>query len=221
MIEALIFDFDGVILDTETPDFGTWRDEFELHGVELERSLWSRFIGGGAGTFDVCAHLEGLLGRSIDRELVRTRRRRRYLEIVESSPLLPGVTDCMAQVRELGLKVGVASSSNREWVEGHLARRDLMRSVDSVKSRDDVTSVKPDPELFLASAESLGVRPDRCLAIEDSANGVTAATRAGMFCVVVTNPMTRDMAVGHADLRLNALSAIPLAELLQRAVRSH
>ena len=221
VIEALIFDFDGVILDTETPDFGTWRDEFELHGVELERSLWSSFIGGGAGTFDVYAHLEGLLGRSVDRELVRVRRRRRYLEIVESSPLLPGVTDRMVQARELGLKVGVASSSNREWVEGHLVRRDLMRLVDSVRSRDDVSSVKPDPELFLASAGSMGVRPGACLAIEDSANGVTAATGAGMFCVVVTNPMTKDMALGHADLRLDALSDMPLAELLERAANSH
>ena len=221
MIDALIFDFDGVILDTETPDFGTWRDEFEHHGVELDRSLWSSFIGGGGGAFDVCAHLEEQAGRPIDRELVRARRRRRYLNIVESSPLLPGVTEYMVQARELGLKVGVASSSDRKWVEGHLARRDLMRLVDSVKSRDDVASVKPDPELFLASAESLGVRPGRCLAIEDSANGVTAATRAGMFCVVVSNPMTRDMDVGHADLRLNALSDMPLAELLERAVKPH
>ena len=218
-IDAVIFDFDGVILDTETPDFGTWREEFELHGVELDRSLWSSFIGGSAGTFDVYAYLEQQVGRPIDRELVRTRRRRRYLDIVESSPLLPGVTDYLIQSRELGLKVGVASSSNREWVEGHLGRRDLLRLVDSVRSRDDVASVKPDPELFLASAESLGVRPDRCLAIEDSANGVTAATRAGMFCVVVPNPMTKDMAVGHADLRLNALSDMPLAELLERAVK--
>lgn len=221
MIDALIFDFDGVILDTETPDFGTWREEFERHGVELDRSLWSSFIGGGAGTFDVYAHLEKQVGRPIDREIIRVRRRRRYLDLVESSPLLPGVADYLAGARRMGLKVGVASSSNREWVEGHLARRDLRRFVESVKSRDDVTSVKPDPELFLASAESLEVRPDRCLAIEDSANGVTAATRAGMFCVVVTNPMTRDMAVGHADLRLNALSDITLAELLERAVRSH
>jgi putative hydrolase of the HAD superfamily len=96
-----------------------------------------------------------------------------------------------------------------------------MRFVDSVRCRDDVTNVKPDPELFLASAKSLGVRPDRCMAIEDSANGVTAATRAGMFCVVVTNPMTTDMAVGHADLRLNALSDMPLAKLLKRACESH
>ena len=217
MIEAVIFDFDGVIIDTETPDFATWQDEFQSHSVELDRSLWSRFIGGGVGTLDLYRHLEELTGRPIDREAIRERRRRRYMAIIDSSSLLPGVMEYLVQARKLGLGVGVASSSTRDWVEGHLTRRELLEYFDSLKSRDDVANVKPDPELYLASAESLEVRPEGCLAIEDSANGVIAAKRAGMFCVAVPNPMTRDMALEQADLRLETLSSMPLHVLLERA----
>ena len=104
----------------------------------------------------------------------------------------------LVQARELGLGLGVASSSTRDWAEGHLSSRDLLGYFDSLQFRDDVANVKPDPELYLASAESLEVHPEGCLAIEDSANGAAAAKRAGMFCVAVPNPMTRDMALEHA-----------------------
>ena len=120
LIEAVIFDFDGVIIDTETPDYSSWQEVFNAHGVDLDRSLWARFIGGRVETFDVYQHLEDLIGGRLDRDAVRQERRRRYLSCVESSPVLPGVLDYIQEARELGLKLGVASSSNRAWVEGHL-----------------------------------------------------------------------------------------------------
>lgn len=215
-IEAVIFDFDGVIVETETPDFETWRDEYMYHGVELDRSLWAGFVGGRPGIFDPYRHLEKLVGHPVDRDLVGARRRERYLSRVESSPVLPGVVDYMTGAEALGLKLGVASSSSRQWVEGHLTKRDLMRYVGAVRCRDDVEHVKPNPELFLAAAAALGVAPARCVVIEDSANGVTAAKRAGMYCVVVPNAMTRDMAVDHADLRLGSLGDVALADLVGR-----
>lgn len=218
-IEAVIFDFDGVIIETETPDFETWRDEFASHGVELDRSLWAGFVGGRPGIFDPYGHLAKLTGHSIDRDVVGARRRKRYLSRVESSPVLPGVVDYMAGAKAMDLKLGVASSSSREWVEGHLTRRDLMRYVGAVRCRDDVAQVKPDPELFLSAAAALDVVPARCVVIEDSANGVTAAKRAGMYCVVVPNAMTMDMAVDHADLRLGSLDEIGLPDLLKRLGR--
>ena len=216
IIEAVIFDFDGVIIETETPDYETWRDEFVTHGVELDLSLWSGFVGGRPGTFDIYGHLEGLAGYAVDRDLVGKRRRTRYLSRVDSSPILPGVVDYMTGAETLGLKLGVASSSSRQWVEGHLNNRDLMRYVGAVRCRDDVTNVKPDPALFLSAAAALGVAPAHCVVIEDSANGVTAAKRAGMYCVVVPNSMTKDMAVDHADLRLRSLGDVTLSDLIVR-----
>ncbi|MCH7745321.1 MAG: HAD-IA family hydrolase [Chloroflexi bacterium] len=215
MIDTLIFDFDGIIIDTETPDYLSWQEVYHSRGVELERSLWSEFIGGG-DVFDAHQYLEKLTGNRIDRDALREQRRRRYLEIIEAKPLLPGVMDYILEAKKLGLKLGVASSSSRDWVEGHLAGRDILRHFVSVKSSNDVSNVKPDPELYLISVAQMGTQPENALAIEDSANGVTAAKRAGLYCVAVPNEMTKDMQIDHADLRLESLSEMPLKSLLAR-----
>ena len=216
VIRALIFDFDGVILDTETPDYQTWQDVFQSHGVELERSLWDGFIGGSSATFDAPRHLEELTGVRVDREAIRRQRRQRYLDLIDASPVLPGVVDYITEAKSLGLKLGLASSSTLDWVEGHLARRRLLGHFDSIRARDHVDNVKPDPELYLASLEQLEVGPDEALVIEDSANGVTAAKKAGLYCVLVPNPMTKDLPIHNADIRLRALSDMPLSTLLEK-----
>ena len=217
MIEALVFDFDGVVIDTETPDYLTWQQTFESYGVELERSLWTQSIGGGEGDFDFYRHLEELSGRRVDREAVRAGRRSRYLEMVRNNPLLPGVESYITQAKGMGLRLGIASSSDRRWVEGHLEERGLIRHFDVVKCRDDVSRAKPDPELYVSAVESLGAQPENAIAIEDSAIGVTAAKRAGLFCVVVPNQITRELPTDHADLRLNSLADLPLERLLSMA----
>ena len=215
MAEALIFDFDGVIIDTETPDYSSWQETFASYQVELDRDLWAGFIGGASGTFDVYRHLEDLVGAPLDRSSVRSNRRKRYLDLVEANPVLPGVEEYLEETKRLGLRLGVASSSSRDWVEGHLGRRGLLGYFDHIVCRDDVASVKPDPEVYVRCARRLGARPGATLAIEDSANGVTAAKGAGLFCVVVPNPMTADMDLAHADMRLDALTDMPLAALLK------
>lgn len=216
MLDTLIFDFDGVIIDTETPDYGTWQEVFNSYGVELDRGYWSRLIGGGRNRFDVYEHLEELSGVTLDRDAVGHERRQRYESLVHASSLLPGVQDYLEDASGMGLKLGIASSSQRAWVQGHLEERDLMRYFGSVVTRDDVTSVKPDPEGYVTAMEQLGTTPDRAVAIEDSLNGVTAAKRAGMRCVAVPNPMTADMALEAADHRLDALSEMGLGALLDR-----
>ena len=216
MIKAIVFDFDGVILDTETPDYETWQEVFQEHGVRLERSLWTSYIGGSSLAFDLPQHLEDLSGAPVDREAVRVRRRQRYIDRIDASSVLPGVLEYLQDAKSLGLRLAVASSSSVDWVEGHLARRRLLRYFDSIMARDHVARVKPDPELYAASAARLGVRPDEAVAIEDSANGVNAAKAAGLFCVVVPNPMTVDLPTHSADIRLKALSDLPLRALLKR-----
>lgn len=217
MFNTLIFDFDGVIIDTETPEYVTWQEIFRSYDVYLEMSLWTQFIGGGSGTFNVYQHLEEISGRSIDHDIVRNEMRPRYLERIDENPLLPGVLEYIQTAKNLGLNLAIASSSSRNWVEGHLAKRELLHHFDLIRTKDDVANVKPDPELYLTSASTLGIQPQHSIVIEDSANGVTAAKRAGMFCVAVPNPMTKGLSLESADLRLESLSEMPLETLISEA----
>ena len=213
MIEALIFDFDGVIIDTETPDYETWQEVFNANGAQLDRSLWQRVIGGGTEKFDVSSHLEAIAGVRLNQDDLQSRRDR-YHALVRSSPLLPGVLEYIEDAGRLGLKLGVASSSSREWVEGHLAERSLLRLFQCVVTANDVDKIKPDPDLYLAALNRLHTSPDRAVAIEDSLNGLIAAKAAGMFCVAVPNQMTTDLPLQDADLRLGSLSEMGLQTLV-------
>ena len=216
-VEAIVFDFDGVVIDTETPDFTTWRDEFRAHGVELSRELWSGYIGAGIGSFDIHSHLEELTGRALDTDEVRTRRRRRYLEAVDANPILPGVMDYLETARRLGLRVAIASNSSRDWVVGHVERRGLGGYFDAIRTRDDVSATKPAPDVYLAALDAVGVPPERAVAVEDSPTGAAAAVAAGLFCVVVPNGMTEAMEFAGYDLRLGSLAEMVLPDLLDTA----
>lgn len=217
MITTVIFDFDGVILDTETPDYETWQDVFQSHGADLDLSYWVSYIGWGTWNFDVCGHLEQLTGRTVDRDSLVPARRRRYLNAVNANPVLPGVMEWLHEARTLDLKLGVASSSSRSWVGGHLERLGILPVFGSVKTSDDVTNVKPDPELYLSVTRALGARPDETLAIEDSAHGVTAAKAAGLHCVAVPNPITRHLTLDHADWRIESLEELSLSDVIARS----
>ena len=214
MIEAIVFDFDGLILDTETPEFDAWQEVFQSYGATLDREVWDWSIGRYSKDFNIYAHLGELSGERIERDVVRPRMRRRYLELIERNPILPGVADCLETAKGMGLKLAVASSSTPGWAKGHLENRGLLHYFEFVLSAGDVVNAKPDPELYTKSVGRLGVKPENALAIEDSANGLTAAKAAGLRCVVVPNPMTEGMDFGAADLRLGSLADVSLEELL-------
>ena len=133
-----------------------------------------------------------------------------------NTPPLPGVTDLIQSARRQGLKLAVASSSERAWVFGHLERLGLLGLFDCLRVREDVRRTKPDPELFLSAAACLGVKPEQALVFEDSAHGITAARAAGMHCVAVPTLLTRGLDLSQADLRLDSLEQVSLAELLAR-----
>ncbi len=216
MIQALIFDFDGLILDTEMSSFQTWQEIYEEHDCELPFSTWAICIGGSAELFDPFEYLEQQIGRPVLREEIRLRRRLRHVQIVEEQPVLPGVEDYMLSAKRLGLKIGLASSSRHEWVDSHLTRLGLIDYFDSIKCFDDVKQSKPDPELYLAVLDALGVHGHEAIALEDSPNGVSAAQQAGIYCVAVPNPVTRQLPLEHADLCLSSLGDVSLEQLLEK-----
>ena len=216
MIDAVIFDFDGTIFDSESHEYESVRELFTEHGHELELEVWGRCVGRAPGFFDPLAHLEELTGTPVDREALEARRRRRFFERIEGEGAIPGVEEALLAAREMGLRVGLASSSDRAWVEGQLRRLGLLDHFHCIRTRDDVEHAKPEPDLYLSVAACLGVAPERAVAFEDSPNGALAARRAGLYCVVVPNRITETLEFGEHDLRLESLARTALPELLAR-----
>jgi len=216
---AVVLDFDGLIVDTESPILAIWQEVFREHGCELSLHDWERALG-SHGAYDPCAHLAELTGRIFDHEALRTAVRARNTEACGRQPLLPGVADLLDQARSIGLRTAVASSSTRGWVEGWLERHGVRSVVDAVCGREDVARVKPEPDLFLLAAARLGVPPAACVVFEDSPNGIRAAKRAGMACVAVPNPVTARLRLPDPDLVLPSLAGLRLSELLERLGRA-
>lgn len=220
MIKALIFDFDGLILDTESPALQAWQEIYEAHGCTFPLEQWLALIGGaGSGSFDAFDALERQLGRAVERERFQDQRRRRKLALTALQPLLPGVLDYLEAAARLGLRTGLASSSPYDWVSSNLERHGLLERFPCIRCSGDVAHVKPEPDLYLAALAALQVQAEEAVALEDSPNGVWAAKRAGIFCVAVPNPLTGRMPLEHADLRLSSLAALPLDELLRTVER--
>lgn len=217
-MKALIFDFDGLILDTEMPDYESWQEVYHQHGVDLPLEKWGSIVGGNAESdFDPYDYLEELVGKPVDRDAIWIQRRKKYLDNLESQPILPGVVDLLNEAKQRGLKLGVASSSPEAWVHGHLTRLGLIDKFDCICTADDVENTKPDPTLFLQTAEGLGVSPDQAIVFEDSPNGVLAANRAGIFVVAVPNAVTIQLSLEHANLIVSSLDILSLQELLDQA----
>jgi HAD superfamily hydrolase (TIGR01509 family) len=204
-LKAIVFDFDGLILDTEEPIYRSWLEVYTAHGQELPAERWMQIVGSSNAAFDPRAYLEEVLGRALTQDVIDERLRRRT-ELVLAQAVLPGVAELAAAARDAGLKTGVASSSTQGWVRDHLERLGILALFDCIRCRDDVPLVKPAPDLFLATLDCLGVAPTESVAIEDSPNGVLAAKAAGMFCVAVPNTITAGLDLSRADLVLPSLA---------------
>lgn len=208
--DALIFDFDGLILDTESSAYRSVAEQFVDHGVELDLAEWQAVIG----TFDHPHWTEVLQarvpGRLIDRRTLDPVRTRRKLELLEPEQVRPGVLELLESSADAGVALAVASSSPVEWVEPHLERLGLRRYFSRVATRTDVDldprRTKPAPDIYLIAVDALGVDPSRTVALEDSPNGVAAARAAGLWCVAVPGPITRGLDFTTAHLELETLA---------------
>ncbi len=214
-LQAIIFDFDGTIIETEGPDYQTWQEIFVEHGGELPQAEWASYIGTSAGTFDPYQRLEQQIGRPVDRTALRAQRRSRFRELVAAQPLRPGVERTIAAAQAAQIPLAIASSSTRDWVEENLAMRKLRHHFEVVHTVNDASRGKPDPELYTMTVAALGVDATAVIAIEDSYNGMLAAKRAGIRCVVAPNALLRAHAFAEADLVVDSLAALPFAELCQ------
>ena len=216
MIKALVFDFDGLILETEGPVYQSWSDLYASYGLTLSLSDWLTTIGTQEADFDPARELERLVGKGLDWGQIEPQRKAQEQALLQVKSPLPGVVDYLAEARRLGLFIGLASSSSSNWVKGHLTRLGLLDYFDVLRTREHVAVTKPDPALYVAVLDELGVTPNQALALEDSPNGIRAAKRAGMYCVAVPNYLTRQLDLSEADLCLTSLAEISLESLLQK-----
>jgi putative hydrolase of the HAD superfamily len=213
-IKAVVFDFDGLIIDTESAWYEALAEMFKEQGAVLPLEKWTLCVGTDHGVFDPYDYLEESLQKPIDRMALKSAAATKHTEIMKQRTLRPGVESYLQAAMEQGLKIGLASSSTRSWVEGYLQRFGLMHYFSCIRTADDVAKVKPDPELYLQAVAGLGVSPSAAVAFEDSPNGARAAMAAGLSCVIVPNPITGTLSFDKYTMRLNSMADMELAEVL-------
>ena len=215
-MQAVIFDFDGLILETEEPTFKSWQAVYRSFGHPLSFSTFSSMVGTTRGEFDPRLELEKLVKMKIDWEAVEPRRREVENGFIEAQPILPGADQYLRDARRLGLKIGLASNSPCDWVTRHLTRIGLLDCFDFMSTSDRVQNIKPHPELYLSALQGLGAGASETFALEDSPIGIRSAKAAGLYCVAVPNILTSRLDLSQADYWLPSLAEMPLEELLNR-----
>jgi HAD superfamily hydrolase (TIGR01509 family) len=216
MIRALVFDFDGLILDTETPLIDAYGEIHLRHGVAFDRALFLRSVGQAEYAFDPW---HGFSPHS-DRAALELERRACKDERMLRQPVLPGVRELLDAARAGGLRVGLASNSPHEWVEPHLSRLGLFGSFDFIACREDAHSPKPEPDLYKLVLTRFGLRGCEAIAFEDSHSGSLAAKRANLWAVAVPNESTAHHDFSHVDLKVASLADVTLEDLARRFVAS-
>ena len=215
MIRALVFDFDGLILDTETPLIDAYAEVHAKHGVPFDRDVFIRNVGHADYTFDPW---HGFSPHA-DRAALELERRECKDEHILRQPILPGVVALLDGARERRLRVGLASNSEHAWCEPNLARLGLLDRFDFLACREDAHSPKPEPDLYKLVLNRFGLRGYEAIAFEDSHTGSLAAKRANLWCIAAPNASTAHHDFAHVDLRVASLAECALPDLIARFTR--
>ena len=215
MLRALVFDFDGLIADTEAPEFQAWSEVWAEHGHDLTLDDWCKAIGTVDG-FDPLGELAARVGDGFDARAAQERRRGRHRVLMDEVFPLPGVVELLGAARAAGLPAAVASSAPPWWVEQNLRRFRLTDRFAAVRAYDGSCPPKPAPDLYLAACEALEVEPADAVAFEDSPNGIAAAKAAGLYCVAVPHDLTRHLDLSAADVVVESLAEVTIPDLRRR-----
>jgi len=217
-VQAIVFDFDGTLVDTETPELTVWQEVFAAHGAVWPDNYWTTIVGRGAEqeVERPKALLERLTGKPF---LENAARHARVMALIDAAPLRPGVRALLDQASAANIPCAVASSSRHDWVDPALQRHHIAFSFVTTVCADDVERAKPFPDLYLEACRRLGTDPAQTVAIEDSPNGLAAAKAAGLFAIVTPNPTTQGLDFSAADLVVEDLSRLNLTSLRQALVQ--
>jgi HAD superfamily hydrolase (TIGR01509 family) len=210
---AVLFDFDGTLWDSETAVFGVFRELYAQHGHELTLPTWSAAIG-TVGGFDPYAELSRLHDDVLDVEDLRASTERRIREAAGRVPLRPGVAAFLRELDDAGVRRALVSSDRSEWLVTHLERLGWPDGWSAMVCADgDAARAKPDPHLYLAALEVLGVPASETFAVEDSPNGIRAAKAAGIRCLCVPNEATATLDLSEADVVVPTFEGLTLDDV--------
>ena len=212
-MDALIFDFDGLILDTEVPFYETWKANYAAYGQDLPLEVYEKCVGSDYNGFNLKTYLESLIDDSVDWEAWDQRRDSHALELVNQLETMPGIHDLLESAEQSGVVCALASSSPRNWVLPQLERTGLLSHFQIIRCVEDVSAAKPSPELFLSAVEGLGTAPEDALVLEDSLNGLRASLAAGIPCVAVPCRITEHLNFSGALKTVSSLTEVSLSDL--------
>lgn len=215
MIKAFIFDFDGLIIDTETATYQSWEEIYKTYNINLPLSKWELIIGTSNHAFDPLEYLAEQTSINLDKPEILSRYENNLRDQTRSLSILPGVLRYLTWAKKNLLTIALASSSSNSWVTSNLKRLGIDNMFDVIRTSDDVENVKPNPELFLSVKTHLNIEDYEAVVFEDSQNGVIAANKARFFTIAVPNAMTKNMDFSVANFILNSLDAVAPQNLVK------
>ena len=212
-VSVVVFDFDGLLMDTESTSLASWRYEWSQWGLSLDEGTF--FVDhGGDVTEERYAALAAAVGPSYDRQLSHARRTAYRDCLHQELGLAAGIPGWIGDAASLGLRLAVASSSPRSWVVGHLERAGVAELFEVLACGDEVAGHKPAPDVYVLALHRLGVGSGCAVAVEDTAHGVAAARAAGLRCIAIPNPFADRSRFGAANLVLASAAEMPLSQAL-------
>jgi HAD superfamily hydrolase (TIGR01509 family) len=198
--EAIIFDHDGTLIDTERADLEACQRLYQECGVEISIEYWAEHIVGHMGGYElILTELTQRNGHGATRDSLWQRFKELWAITLENVELMPGVASLVSSLHAAGYPLAIATASDRAWTTRWLTRFNLWPYFQVIATGDDVVNNKPAPDVYLFAAAQLGVEPERCLVFEDSLAGLKAAKAAGMTVVAVPSPLTQTLDFSQAD----------------------
>ena len=216
-VTGFIFDFDGLIIDTEMPRFTAWQEVFSENGFSFTLDAYLKIIGTtiGAAGYDPAQDLSERTQGRLSRDEIAARVVKRANEMIFNQPLLPGVESFIHRAYDKGIVMAIASGSIIEWIRPHLEQRNIASYFKEILTRCDVESIKPDPAIYNLTVQKLGIPSTSIVAFEDSLNGLKAAKAAGLYCVAVPNQITSHTDLSIADKIANSFNQLSIEEICQ------
>jgi putative hydrolase of the HAD superfamily len=213
MLKGFIFDFDGLILDTETPAFHAWQKIFAKYGCKLPLNIWISYIGAAEQYFDPLIYLHSISSCVVNDAEIVDDYNKSVEELVLKEQLLPGIFELIKNVKSKRYKLAIASSSPINWVKKYSTHFGIHDFIDCYVTREDVNHTKPDPDLYLLALKKLNLDPNSVIALEDSPYGVEAAKKACIFTIAIPSNLTQHLDFSAADMVIPSALAINIEQL--------